>query len=97
MITPMNKRRGRVGVGVMNNCLYAFGGHDAPGTIPASTPYDCIETLVEDVCYQLEGEGYIDIYCFLRKLMQNLDIWVPIYIYGYLVLTKTVAHCSPQV
>ncbi|XP_065585039.1 kelch-like protein 5 [Artemia franciscana] len=41
MVAPMNKHHGRVGV--MNNCLYAFGGHNASGTIPASTPYDCFE------------------------------------------------------
>jgi len=39
----MSKRRGGVGVGVVNGCLYALGGHDAPATNPNASRFDCVE------------------------------------------------------
>jgi len=40
---PMSKRRGGVGVGVVNGCLYALGGHDAPASNPNASRFDCVE------------------------------------------------------
>lgn len=40
---PMNKRRGGVGVGVMNGYLYALGGHDVPASHPSASRFDCVE------------------------------------------------------
>lgn len=40
---PMSKRRGGVGVGVVNGCLYALGGHDAPVSNPNASRFDCVE------------------------------------------------------
>ena len=42
----MSKRRGGVGVGAVNGCLYALGGHDAPATNPNASRYDCVERYV---------------------------------------------------
>lgn len=39
----MIKRRGAVGVGVLNGYLYAVGGHDAPASIPSASRFDCVE------------------------------------------------------
>ena len=40
---PMLQRRGGVGVGVVNGCLYALGGSDAPATSPNSSKFSCVE------------------------------------------------------
>lgn len=40
---PMSKRRGGVGVGVINGCLYALGGHDVPASNPNASRFDCVE------------------------------------------------------
>lgn len=40
---PMSKRRGGVGVGVVNGYLYVLGGHDAPITNPNTSRFDCVE------------------------------------------------------
>lgn len=39
----MAKRRGGVGVGVMNGYLYALGGHDVPASNPSAARFDCVE------------------------------------------------------
>lgn len=39
----MSKRRGGVGVGVANGCLYALGGYDAAARGSAACRYDCVE------------------------------------------------------
>ena len=39
----MSRRRGGVGVGVMNGCFYALGGHDAPSSNPHASRFDCVE------------------------------------------------------
>ncbi|XP_037073555.1 kelch-like protein 5 [Pollicipes pollicipes] len=39
----MLQRRGGVGVGVVNGCLYALGGSDAPATSPNSLKFSCVE------------------------------------------------------
>lgn len=51
---PMSKRRGGVGVGVVNGCLYALGGHDAPSSNPNASRFDCVER-------------YIYIYIYFKK------------------------------
>lgn len=43
---PMSKRRGGVGVGVVNGCLYALGGHDAPSSNPNASRFDCVERYI---------------------------------------------------
>lgn len=43
LCSPMNKRRGGVGVAVCNDFLYAVGGHDAPSSNPASSRFECVE------------------------------------------------------
>ncbi|XP_071567565.1 kelch-like protein 5 isoform X2 [Temnothorax nylanderi] len=40
---PMSKQRGGVGVGVVNGCLYALGGHDVPANNPNASRLDCVE------------------------------------------------------
>ena len=40
---PMLQRRGGVGVAVVNGCLYALGGSDAPATSPNSLKFSCVE------------------------------------------------------
>lgn len=40
---PMNKRRGGVGVGVLNGFLYALGGHDCPASNPAVYRTETVE------------------------------------------------------
>lgn len=42
----MIKRRGSVGVGVLNGYLYAVGGHDAPASNPSMLRCDCVERLL---------------------------------------------------
>lgn len=39
----MGKRRGGVGVAVMNGYLYAVGGHDVPATNPLALRFNCVE------------------------------------------------------
>lgn len=43
---PMARRRGGVGVGVVNGYLYAVGGHDAPASNPCASRFDCVERYV---------------------------------------------------
>ena len=40
---PLNRRRGGVGLGVLNGHLYAVGGHDAPASSPTVNRLDCVE------------------------------------------------------
>lgn len=39
----MSKRRGGAGVGVINNYLFALGGHDAPILNPGVSRFECVE------------------------------------------------------
>lgn len=43
LCSSMIRRRGAVGVGVLNGYLYAVGGHDAPASIPSASRFECVE------------------------------------------------------